>query len=334
MKISKADLQKALEIVKPGLASTEIIEQSTSFAFVDGRAVTYNDEISISHPIAHLKIEGAVKAEALYQLLDKITTKEIEIESSDKQITLKAGKGRAGLILQQEVTLPLEKIDNKGWHDLPEGFVDAIKFVAFCCSKDTTSPVLTCIHITENGRVEACDNYRAVWYQVDSLPVPTFLLPNSSAQYLIKYPITKIKTGKGWVHFKTDVGTIFSCRIFECVYVDTIELYNLKKPATLRFPKATIEILNRARVFATQDQALVDEEVELKIVGNKLHIRGESAAGWFEEVANIQHKGEPITLMVNPSFLVDIIKKMMHCNVTKDKMQFQGENWEHIIALT
>ena len=48
MKINKKELQEALERVKPGLASRELIEQSTSFAFMRDRVVTYNDEISIS----------------------------------------------------------------------------------------------------------------------------------------------------------------------------------------------------------------------------------------------------------------------------------------------
>ena len=48
MKLNKADLQRALEIVKPGLANKEMIEHSTSFAFINGKVITYNDEISLS----------------------------------------------------------------------------------------------------------------------------------------------------------------------------------------------------------------------------------------------------------------------------------------------
>ena len=69
MKLNKTDLQKALEIVKPGLANKEMIEHSTSFAFIGGRVVTYNDEISLSHPVEGLEIEGAIHAEELYKLL-------------------------------------------------------------------------------------------------------------------------------------------------------------------------------------------------------------------------------------------------------------------------
>ena len=72
MKINKVELQEALEKVKPGLASRELIEQSTSFAFMGDRVVTYNDEISISHPVKNLDVTGAVKAQTLYAFLNKI----------------------------------------------------------------------------------------------------------------------------------------------------------------------------------------------------------------------------------------------------------------------
>ena len=56
MKTNKTKLQTALEIVKPGLANKEIIEQSTSFAFLKGKVVTYNDEVSISHPLKGIEL--------------------------------------------------------------------------------------------------------------------------------------------------------------------------------------------------------------------------------------------------------------------------------------
>jgi hypothetical protein len=63
MIIKKIDLLHALEVVKPGLGRQEQIQQTTSFAFITGRVVTYNDELSISHPLANCEIEGAIKPE-------------------------------------------------------------------------------------------------------------------------------------------------------------------------------------------------------------------------------------------------------------------------------
>ena len=80
MKIATSKIKEALAIVKPALANKEILEQTTSFAFLNGRVVTYNDEISISHPFES-DFEGAVKAEELYGLLSRTTKEEVSLVS-------------------------------------------------------------------------------------------------------------------------------------------------------------------------------------------------------------------------------------------------------------
>ena len=75
MKIERLKLLEALKIVEPGLASREIFEQTNDFAFIKGQVITYNNEVSISHPVEGLdNIQGTVRADKLYQLLGKLET--------------------------------------------------------------------------------------------------------------------------------------------------------------------------------------------------------------------------------------------------------------------
>ena len=113
MKINKAELQRALEKVKPGLANRELVEQSTSFAFVRDRVITYNDEISISHPVTGLEVCGAVKAQALYEFLNKIRREEIDVEWEENQVVIRAGRAKARLV-RQEVSYPWKKWGKSG----------------------------------------------------------------------------------------------------------------------------------------------------------------------------------------------------------------------------
>ena len=92
MKINKETLKQALEIVKPGLANKEIMEQSTSFAFIDDKVVTYNDEICISHPVPDIGIKGVIKAEEMYNFLGKVKTEEITVTQEENEIVLKSGR--------------------------------------------------------------------------------------------------------------------------------------------------------------------------------------------------------------------------------------------------
>jgi len=149
--MKKIDVLNALAIVKPGLANSELIEQTTSFAFIEGKVVTYNDEISISHPVPEIKIEGAIKAEELYHLLNKIKRDEIELEIVGGEVQLKSGKIKAGIVMQKEVILPLDEIEEKSkWKKVPDGFLDCIKFAMGACGRDAVNqPVLTCVHISK-----------------------------------------------------------------------------------------------------------------------------------------------------------------------------------------
>ena len=216
MKIEKEKLIKALEIVKPGLASKEMIEQSTSFAFMGGRVVTYNDEISISHPVEDMDITGAVKADELYKLLGKLKTKTIQLVIKNNEIRLKSGKALAGITLQEEIQLPLEELGDFGeWFPVPALLMEALHFCMFSASVDMSRPVLTCVHVSDSGFVESCNNFRLTRYELgEESPVGDFLIPVSSVKSLVKYSITQLASGQGWIHFKSKDDTIFRLEMY------------------------------------------------------------------------------------------------------------------------
>lgn len=334
MKINKAELQNALEKVKSGLANKEIIEQSTSFAFMQNKVVTYNDEISISHPVSDLDVTGAVKAQELYQFLSKINKDEIDIEWADNQVKITAGKSKAGLIFQEEIKLPIDEVGGIGdWQSLPATFIDALKFCRTSCSKDMNRPVLTCIHIRQDGFVEASDGYRVTRYDLDDkLPIETFLIPASSVNELIKYDITQVAEGSGWVHFKTEDNTVFSCRVFQDNYPEADEVLKVEGK-DINLPKNLSEALDRAQIFTKTDFSY-DSLVALNIDDKKLTISAEADSGWFEETVNIRYEDDPISFKANPDFLSDMASRMQNCIVGEDRLKFQADDWVHVMALT
>lgn len=333
MVINKASLQEALEIVKPGLASKEMIEQATSFAFINGRVVTYNDEISISHPVEGLELQGAIKAEHLYQLLTKLKKDTIEVSVTENEVILSAGKIKAGLTLQSEIKLPLESISEIGkWKLLPDNFCKYLGFVLGSASKDMSKPKMTCAHVNQAGWIEASDGNRITKCIIEEMPVPTFLVPVSSCSTVVKLEPIKIAQGKGWVHFQTAEGTIISCRTFEeDTYPDTYNVFNVVG-TELKLPSITQEVLDRAGVFAKREH-ISDEFVSITIEDRKFKIRSESDTGWLEEEVNIKYDGDPINFSVSPYLLKGILSETLHCIINKERMKFQGENWVYVTAL-
>ncbi len=321
-------------MVKPGLANKEIIEQATSFAFINDRVVTYNDEISISHPVEGLKLEGAVVADKLYSLLGKIKKDEIEINIEGSEIIITSGRIKAGLTLQSEIKLPLgEEVATKSkWRALPEKFNKSINFVMSSCSKDMSRVVLTAIHIHNEGFSEASDSYRVARYDLgEEMPVDTFLLPQAAAVEVVKFNPTKIAEGKGWIHFKTEIGSIMSCRILEDPYPNTAPHLKMKGTRII-LPKTVEEVLDRAIIFAKKDHML-DEMVTITLQEKRFKIRAESDSGWFEEEVNVHYEGDPVTFSITPYLLKGILSETQACELSKDKLKFEGENWVYLNML-
>lgn len=336
MEIQKSKLKKALEIVKPGLANKEIMEQTSSFAFIGDRVVTYNDEISLSHPVEGMEIQGAIKAEELYKFLTKVKTEEIELEEKDNQIVLKNGRANVGFIVAKEINLPLdEEVAVKGdWKKLPKEFTKALTFTADVCSKDQSDPKLVCVHVNEEGFVEGSDKYRIAQYKMKvKMPVPTTLLPATSAKEIIKMNPTKIASGKGWVHFKNEEDTILSCRIFNEAYVNTAPILKTPKNGIeVTFPEELPEILEKARIFAER-KSIIDENVDITLKKKTIVVESKSETGWFKESAPIDYKGDSITFSTTPYLLKDILKDTQSCAIFKDRLKFESDNWIYITAL-
>lgn len=333
MQINKKDLEAALAIVKPALASKEVIEQSTSFAFLGDYVVTYNDEISIVHPIKGLDLEGAIKADELFLFLKKLTKDEIDVDIKGNEIQFKAGRTKAWFALQAEISLPLDDIQKKKkWKALPADFAHYLSLATGACSTDMSTPLLTAVNVEADGTILGSDNYKVMVCEIGAeMPVDTFLLPAASALEVIKLKPTKVYLSDSWVHFKNEEGTEISCRIF-----------NDKHPAEgnrptcegieISFPRTIEEILDRISVFAKREHAL-DESITISIGGNKMRFQAKSDTGRIEEKVNLKYDDDELSFAVTPYLLRDIIKEASVFVLGNNMLKFEGAGWVYITAL-
>ena len=335
MKVSKAELQKALETVKPGLASKELVEQTTSFAFVDGRVITYNDEISISCPVEGLNIEGAIKAEELYKFLSRAPSDELEVEIAETEIIIRSGRAKASLTIQSEIILPLEEVEqNYDWKKLPEGFIKAMEFVHFSCGKDMTRPVLSAVHVKKDGVMEACDSYRVTSYSIGKkIGGDEFVIPIHSAKALFRFPVVEISAGIGWIHFRSANGAVFSARILAEKYPSIDSVLDVEGGEEFIFPEDIVEILSRADVF-TGEEFESDKSVEISVEGRKVFVRAGTVGARFEEWTKRAGGESEFKFSVHPKFLGDMLKHAKTCEIFENnRMRFLGKNWVHVACL-
>jgi len=330
--MKKSELLKALEIVKPGLANKEVIDQATSFAFLDGRVVTYNDEISVSCPVPGLEIEGAVNAEVLYNYLKKIKKDEIQTEVTENEIILKTGRAKAGLVLQSEIKLPLKNVGGKRkWKDLPENFLRALAMTVEVTERDTAKPIVNSVHICKKGYVEATDNYRFLRYTVGTLDLPSVLLPAASVREVLKFKPEQVDVGKGWLFFQTKDGAELACRFIDDPFPDASGLLN-KKGQTITFPKTIIDIIDRAQVF-TQADTKYNEHIKVILKDKRIRFESKSNVGRFEETANIRWEGN-LVFTIAPILLKGILEETKEGILDGDQLlMFEGDNWKYIAML-
>lgn len=341
MNTNRQQLINILTAVRPGLASKEVLEQSTSFIFSAGVVLTYNDEIAVQHPLPEgLDLEGAVAAKELYALLNKLPDEEIALETTDSELIVEGKKARSGIRLQAASTVEetLRVLGHPSdWSQLPEKFVEAIVFCSFSTGRDMTKPLLTCVCV-DDAFVMSSDDRRITRFDVgEGLDLKgQLLIPAVSIKALSAYPITSYDVTKGWLHFRTDDGVVFSCRNIEGTYpAEKIHsILDNSDGEPVKLPSGLAETLERAGVFSSGVSRVdVGNRVRVSLSEGELMVRGESDAGWLEEKARVRYKGPDVSFDVSADFLQAILAHSGEMLIGENVLKFEGDNFVHIVSM-
>lgn len=334
--MKRSEILHSLEIVKPGIANKDTIEQSDSFAFHDGRVATFNDIISISHPYDGIQFDGVIRANEIYQWLTKIKKEDIVEDIQENEIILKAGRSKIGIPFQSELALPLDAIsgDIGKWFKIPDGMIEKMVLVSNAAGTDMSKAVTTCVHINNAGFVEATDEFSISHYTVEGkMSFKTFLIPASSVKEIGKINPTHVSVGKNWAHFKNKEGTIISGRIYFEPFPDTSKVLNqTKKGVKIIFPRSIAKAVDKATIFAKRDHAL-NERLEFMLNEHRILISSESDSGWFEEELNTKYTGKELNIAVTPYLLRDIFSKTLKGYMVGRALIFSGDDWIYMFRL-
>ena len=86
MKLNRNELLDCLNIVRPAIASKEVIEQTTCFIFQAGQVITYNDEVAIHAALPEgFEVEGAIPAKELLNILNRFKGDEVEFTPEENE---------------------------------------------------------------------------------------------------------------------------------------------------------------------------------------------------------------------------------------------------------
>ena len=339
MKISREKLLWALEMTKPGVATKEVIEQSTKYIFWNGRVLTYNDEISVSAPLEDSTLEGAVEAKPLYDLVSRLEDENLSLSHDENSLRIKTSRINVKLPLQP-VALPfpvLERFENPGEEKpVPENLMQALRFCAPCCSTNLGRIALTCVHVTKDF-AEATDGFQAVRYRfAGTMPVEEFLIPAAAVRELSGYEITAIFENNDeedtWIHFSAKAGVRFSVRKIDVQFPAVDKILTLDESIPIRFPADVIGAVNRAKIFASADGTGLDK-LKVRLDSGKLTFLAEGEFGHFEETCEVDSEASAsFATFLDP--LRNALTNSSECQFAKNRISFSGENWQYVIAVT
>jgi hypothetical protein len=329
MRINRVDLLTKLETLSPGLSPQEVVEQSSCIVFRDGYAYTFNDEISV-RARTPLKIDGAVAAAPLLNLLRKMPEDEVEIVAADGQLKVAGKRRRAGVRMEAEITLPIGNVETPTtWKPLHPEFGEAISTVEGCAGRDESKFYLTCVHLTPKW-VEACDNLQATRYRLQTGFAAPALVRRDSIRHIAALGATEFCETETWLHFRGPQKTILSMRRFVEDYPSLKDILTVEGETT-QLPRGLAEAAERADVFAAENSDA--DSVMISLSPEKLTLRAESALGWYSETKKVKYAGQPLAFLIVPKILGAIVKKHSACVVTRDRLKVDGGKFIYVTVL-
>jgi len=335
-KIKVSVLQEALLAVKPALASKDSIEQASSFAFIGDRVVTYNEELGISYPLK-TGIVGAVHANELYEFLKKLSTEEVTYTVTEKELLLKSGRARVGLVFDSEIKLPLQDLNLEsiagGWKGLPGDFLSDLKLAASACGNVAGRPVLASVNV-QRDRLQSSDSYSILEVLLGTrmkIKTPVLLSAHLIPAICQTSPVEYVVTDE-WFHFRTATGLTISARLVDGEYPDVSRHLDVIGDS-IELPPTITGILDRALVFAKRTNTY-EEVLTIRLENSRFIVESRTDVGsWFMEECKVKYTGGTRVFMITPYLLQRMVTTEKTFVVNDSVIMFQGGNWKYIAQL-
>jgi DNA polymerase III sliding clamp (beta) subunit (PCNA family) len=332
MKVKTQELKEILRGLQPGISQRKFVEQSAHYIFTGDRICSYNDRVSVSYPFV-TDFQCSIPSESFYQVVSKLTSKEVQLELVDNQLRVTSSKVKSGFssLLEGEVFDILSSLIIKGdWIPLPNDFLKGVELCLFSASTDQTQKFLSSICV-RNKWVESSDDVRISCYSMEEGVPESFLLPVSSAKGLLGYNLVSYCINNGWVHFRLDSGGIFSSRIIAEEYPETQSFFNVKG-RVVDLPSNLLNVIEIASVLSEGDYEL-DKQIKLIISESSIVCKGENECGWIEKVIPFSWEGDSISFSINPIFFKQILEKSTRMILSDDRALFKSKSFSHVMAL-
>lgn len=332
IKVNREQFLLKLKSVEAGLSPREIVEQSSCFAFKDGKIRTFNEDIACSVPSGlPSDVLGAVQAAPLLAVVSRLAEDEIELEPTKEELVIVGKRKRSGIRMEQNVLLATDSVETpKEWVEAKPTFFDALSIVQACAGKDESAFEFTCVHIHPKW-IEASDNFQIARYRMTTGVKEPILVKRNSIKYALEYEFSKVAETATWIHFKSKSGLVHSYRRHLDKYKDMTPFLEVSgRPCVI--PRSLAAAVENAEIFTKENADMNLVGVELR--PGKLRIKGTGASGWYQEVKKLKYDGEALQFMIAPKLLVELVKRYTECEISSSyRLKVTGEKWVYVAVL-
>lgn len=329
-RVNREALLQVLEATSGGIAKKEVVEQSSCFVFTEGRVLTYNGEIMVSAPTPLPEVEGAVPADTLLALLNKLTEDTLQVVVKDGSLKITAPRKRSSIRMEAEVTIPVAAVELPDtWVEMDPDFLEGVSIVQQCAGKDEGQFALTCIHL-HNDFVEACDNFQMARYPVATGFDTPSLVRQTSLKHILGLGVNEVAETPGWVHFQNPAGLVVSCRRYVEDYPVLDAVLEVEgKPVHL--PANLTEGVEKAEIFSSHNAE--QNQVEVSMAPDKMKLRGEGPHGYYEEQKAVKYSGPKMKFIIAPALLVSLTGRASDCTLGTEKLCVDGGKYTYVTCL-
>lgn len=333
MRINREELLQVLESVEPGLTPKDTVEQSSCFVFKNSKVMSFNKDVACVHKCG-LKIEGAVQAEPLLEILRNLDEEDIEIKPKETKLMIYGDGGRkTGIPMEEKISLPIDIVEKpEKWQDLPESFAEAIGVIQHVAGNDEKKFAVTCIHIHDKW-VEALDNIQIARFRMKmNLPEgDPILVQKKSIRHIVHLGMSQFAVSPSWLHFRNKSGLELSCRRFELDFPSNQMSAMLKKEGTpTSLPKGLVDALKRASIFSKFGES---DLVIVTLQPGKIRVKGRGSKGFHIEPKKVSYDGPKISFMISPGILSEMVKKHNECQVADNMLKVKSGKLTYVCCL-
>ncbi len=331
MKVNREKFLHALEMCAPGLSPRDVIQQSSCFAFKDKYVHTFNEEVAVRYK-SPVDIVGAVRAEPLIGILQKLTEETIEVTQDEAELKIKGKRRECGITMESEIQLPLEHLESPGkFSPLPERFVDAIGLVQECVSTDDGKWHLTCIHIHPKW-VESFDEYQFARFNLKTGVSSSILVKQQALQHIIPSGMNEFSQTDSFIHFRNPNKLVLSCRLYVDEYPSMKMMVDEAHGDRIKLPKSLMEATDRAELFSSSNSG--DDQIRVDLKPGHCQLQGDGQFGWYKEGRKATYGGRPFSFKVKPNMLRQLVQRYHQNGCEVSEKAFRAGNEEFIYVTT